>query len=236
MGLRKNFTLNDEILSIKEVYEYENENVVNQRFNLKDNEGCMCEYIAGPLKNKFALGILYTNKKTVSIGIGVSMKDLIKWKKKPYELIDELKAVKPVSDLLEGAKPIEYSAHLIPESSPITMPKLYGDGVMVIGDAAMLVNNLHFEGTNLAIMSGIFAAKTAINAFNANDFSKKTLKNYEKLIKKSFIYKDICSYKNVMRTLHRNSDTFMGYYMDKANEFFEIFTQTNSIPKKDKYK
>ena len=39
-----------------------------------------------------------------------------------------------------------------------------------------------------------------------------------------------------MRTLHKNSDTFMGYYIDKANEFFKIFTQVNSIPKKEEYR
>ena len=236
LGLRKNFTLNDEILSVKEVYEFENENILNQKLNLNANEGRMFEYIAGPLKNKFALGIIYTNKKSISIGLGVSMKDLIKSKKKPYELLDELKSVKEIANILEGAKPIEYSAHLIPESSPKTMPKLYSDGVMIIGDAAMLVNNLHFEGTNLAITSGIYAANVAINSLKIGKYDAKTLKEYEKLIKNSFIYKDISSYKNIMRTLHKNSDTFMGYYIDKANEFFKIFTQVNSIPKKEEYR
>ncbi|MBO5947841.1 FAD-dependent oxidoreductase [bacterium] len=236
IGLRKSFKLTDEILSIKEVYEFESEEVMNQKFNLKSGEGSMYELIGGPLKNKFALGILYTHKKTLAIGLGVSMSDLIKFKQKPYELLDELKSIPFIYDIIKDGKSIEYSAHLIPESSPKTMPKLYSDGVMVIGDAAMLVNNLHFEGTNLAMMSGFFAAQIAKEAIEKQDFSSKTLKKYDKLIKNSFIYKDIKTYKNVMRTLHKNSDTFMGYYMDKMNEFFATFVEVDSIPKKDKYR
>ena len=236
IGLRKNFKITDEILSVKEVFEYENEHILNQKLNLNSNEGLLYEFIGGPLKNKFALGILYTNKKSVSIGLGVSMKDLIASKKKPYQLLDELKSTKEISKLLEGAKPVEYSAHLIPESNPKTMPKLYSDGVMVIGDAAMLVNNLHFEGTNLAVTSGIIAANVAIDAFNKNDFSQKILSKYAKELKKSFVYKDINSYRNVMKTFHKSSDTFMGYYIDKINDFFGCFVKVDSVPKKDKYR
>lgn len=236
VGLRKNFKLTDEILSIKEVYEFESEEVMNQKFNLKSGEGSMYEIIGGPLKNKFALGILYTHKKTLAIGLGVSMSDLIKNKQKPYELLDELKSTPFIFDIIKDGKSIEYSAHLIPESSPNSMPKLYMNGAMVIGDAAMLVNNLHFEGTNLAMMSGFFAAQVAQEAIEKQDFSSKVLKRYEQLIKKSFIYKDIKSYRNVMRTLHKNSDTFMGYYIDKINEFFSEFVEVDSIPKQEKYK
>ena len=235
IGLRKTFNLTDEILSIKEVYEFESEEVMNKKFNIKSGEGAMYELIGGPLKNKFALGILYTHKKTLAIGLGVSMSDLIKSKQKPYELLDELKMTPFISDIIKDGKSIEYSVHLIPESSPKTMPKLYTDGVMVVGDAAMLVNNLHFEGTNLAMMSGFFAAQVAQEAIKKQDFSVKTLKQYDKLIKKSFIYKDIKTYRNVMRTLHRNSDTFMGYYIEKMNEFFSSFIEVDSIPKKEKY-
>ena len=46
---------------------------------------------------------------------------------------------------------------------------------MIIGDAGMLVNNLHLEGTNLAMISGKFAGETALKALNCNDYSKKFL-------------------------------------------------------------
>ena len=236
IGLIKKTTPDDEILSVKEVFEFESEEVLNQKLSLKNNEGLVYEFLGGPLKNKFALGILYTNKKSVSIGLGVSMKDLISNKKKPYELLDELKQTKEVANLLEGAKSVEYSAHLIPESSPKSLPKLYANGVLVLGDAAKLVNNLHFEGTNLAMTSGVIAAQTAIYAFSKNDFSKKTLQKYEKDLKQSFVYKDIKTYKNVMKVLRNDSDTFMGYYLDKVNEFFKAFVEADSIDKKTKYR
>lgn len=47
----------------------------------------------------------------------------------------------------------------------------------------MLVNNLHWEGTNLAMISGKLAAETIINAIDCGDFSRKTLKEYEQSLK-----------------------------------------------------
>ena len=236
IGLRNNFKTSDVILSVKEVFEFENEEIINQRLGLNSDEGQLYELVGGAAKNMFGMGILYTNKTSVSVGLGVAIDDLVKHKKKPYELLDELKQYEPVKSIIKDAKPIEYSAHLIPEATVKNIPQLYSDGVMVIGDAAMLVNNLHFEGTNLAMMSGKYAAEVAYLAIERNDFSKNTLKEYENKIKQSFIYKDIKSYKNVMKTLNKNSDSFMGFYIEKANEFFKIFTEVDSVPKKQKYR
>ena len=35
--------------------------LVIERFNLDENDGCACKIIGGPLKNMFAMGFLYTN-------------------------------------------------------------------------------------------------------------------------------------------------------------------------------
>lgn len=113
----------------------------------------------------FGMGIVYTNKDSVAVGIGVSLEDLKTRKVKPYELLDAVKKHPFVAELIEGGELLEYSAHLIPEGGYKAVPKLYTDGAMVAGDAAGLVNNVHFEGTNLAMISGKLAAQTALEAF-----------------------------------------------------------------------
>ena len=115
------------------------------------------------------------------------------------------------------------------------MPPLYKDGVMIVGDAAMLVNNVHWEGTNLAMMSGKFAAETAIQAIDKNDSSANMLSLYRKKLDESYVMKDLKSYKDVMGVLEGNAKTLLGFYPSKINEFMNQFTTVDGIPKKIKY-
>ena len=82
---------------------------------------------------------------------------------------------------------MEYGAHIIPEGGWKDMPQLYTDGVLVAGDAASMVNALHWEGTNMAIVAGKAAAETAIEAHQKKDFSAKSLSSYRTRLDKRFI-------------------------------------------------
>lgn len=99
----------------------------------------------------------------------------------------------------------------------------------------MLVNNLHWEGTNLAMISGKLAGETAIEALNKNDFSAKSLYTYEEKLKNSFVMKDLNTYKDLMDIAHKKSDAFLDYYLRTINAFFKMFTSVDSIPKRKKY-
>ena len=131
---------------------------------------------------------------------------------------------------------MEYSAHLIPEGGYKKIPQLYADGVLVVGDSASLVNNLHWEGTNLAMMSGKFAGETVIEAFKENDFTKRTLSLYKKKLDKSFVMTDMKSYKDLMTIVHNNSSSFLDFYLRKINKFFKMFIEVDSIAKKNKFR
>lgn len=233
-GLRKEIKSKDVALGVKEVIKLGKE-VIEERFNLKDGEGAIQELFGDPMLGMLGLGYVYTNKETVSIGIGVSLDELAKRKLKPYELLEELKAHPSFEPLLKGGELIEYSAHLIPEGGYKKLPKLYTDGALVVGDSAMLVNNVHWEGTNLAMISGKFAGETAIEALNKNDFSANALALYQKKLENSFVLKDLKSYKNVMDIVHHRAESFLGYYPHKIADFFKMFTSVDSIPKRDKY-
>ena len=137
--------------------------------------------------------------------------------------------------IYKGGELIEYSAHLIPEGGFKKIPKLYANGVLIAGDAAMLVNNLHWEGTNLAMISGKFAAETAVEAIKKDNASENYLSKYQEALENSFIMKDLKAYRNLMSAAHRRNKSFFGFYFKKINEFFEMFTTTDSIPKRTKY-
>lgn len=234
IGLRKPFKSKDVALGVKEVFKF-NPDVINKRFNVKDDEGVITEIFGYPMLSKLGLAYVYTNKDTVVVGLGITLDELVAHKIKPYELLDELKAHPDVALMIEGGEFVEYSAHLIPEGGYNKVSKLYSDGVLVVGDSAGLVNNLHWEGTNLAMISGMLAGETALEAIEKNDFSKKNLSLYKKKLDKSFVMKDLKSYKDLMDILHDRNKSFLDYYLRKINEFFNMFTTVDSIDKKTKF-
>ena len=234
IGLRKDIDTKDVALSVKEVIKLDNQ-IINQRFKLKDDEGAIVEIFGGPMLGMLGLGFMYTNTDSVTIGLGITLNELAENNYRPYEILEKLKQHPTIAPLIEGGTLKEYSAHLIPEGGYKKIPKLCDNGVMIIGDAAMLVNNLHWEGTNLAMISGKLAAQTAVEAIEKNDFSKKTLSGYEKKLKKSFILKDLKTYRELMDVMHSRKKAFLCYYMKKINAFFEMFTSVNGIPKKENY-
>lgn len=235
IGLRNNLKPQDVALGVKEVIKVDNDKI-NERFNINDEEGCITEIIGYPMNEMLGLGYIYTNKNSVTIGLGVALDELSEKHLKPYELLDKLKEHSAIAPLIKDGELLEYSAHLIPEGGYNKIPTLYDNGVMVVGDAAMLVNNLHWEGTNLAMLSGKFAAETAIEALDKNDFSSACLKAYEQKLEHSFIMKDLRSYRNLMPAMHKRRKSFTGYYIEKVNSFFEMFTSVDGIVKRNKFR
>lgn len=234
IGLRKEIKPKDVALGVKEVIKLGKEKI-EERFNLSEGEGAIYEIFGEPMTGMLGLGYLYTNKETVSIGLGVSLDELAQRKLKPYELLDQLKSHPSFKPLLKDGELIEYSAHLIPEGGYKKMPKLYAHGVLIVGDSAMLVNNLHWEGTNLAMISGKMAGETSIVALDKQDFSENTLSLYQKKLENSFVVKDLKTYKNVMDIVHGRAKSYLGYYPQKISDFFEMFTSVDGIPKRQKY-
>ncbi len=223
----------DMILGIKETIKLPKE-VINERFCIKDDEGVIKEFFGGFESDYLALSYFYTFKNYIALGLGVCLSDLVD--KKPYELLEELKNHPVISPLIKDGEITEYSAHLIPDGGFRKIPKLYFDGAMLVGDCCSFVNPLHFEGTNLAIYSGIMAGEVCNIAIEKNDFSSKTLKLYEKKIKESFIYQDLKSYKSVMDVAYKRKKSIFKFYPELINGFFKDFTCANSIPKKFMYK
>lgn len=232
IGLRKEISTKDVALSVKEVIKIDN---INERFNISDDEGCIYEIFGGPMLGMLGLAFIYTNKNSVTIGLGVTLNELVERGLRPYELLDRLKKHPTIEPLLKDGVLEEYSAHLIPEGGYNSIPQLSSDGVMIVGDAGMLVNNLHWEGTNLAMISGKLAGETAVEALNDCDFSSNSLKRYDEKMKNSFVMKDLKTYKDLMTIAHKKSESFLDYYLKTINSFFEMFTSVDSVPKRQKY-
>jgi electron-transferring-flavoprotein dehydrogenase len=150
-----------------------------------------------PLNMKeFGGGFVYglnDNKVAVGLVIGLEYEDptfdahsaFQIWKTQPF-----------ISKFLKGGKLVEYGAKTLPEGGWYSIPKLYTDNAMIVGDSAGLVAMPALKGVHLAITSGMLAAKTAAKALSKNDFSEKILSEYETSIKDSVIYDDLYPVRN----------------------------------------
>jgi electron-transferring-flavoprotein dehydrogenase len=109
-----------------------------------------------------------------------------------------------VAKLLEGGRLIRYGAKTIPEGGLFSIPRLYADGVMLLGDSAGLVSLPSLKGVHLAIQSGMLAAKTADEAVARDDTSGAALAGYEARFKDSLAYRDLYRVRNFRQGFKRS--------------------------------
>src|SRR5205823_3838882 len=138
-------------------------------------------------------GFLYTNQSTISLGLVVSSEDLAREKVEIQEVQTRFRMHPAVQRWIRGGKVTEYSAHLVPELGAGMMPRLWGDGVLVAGDAAgFLINNGYtFRGVDLAIASGIAAGEAVEAARAAGGPRAANLQVYEKFLRSRNVLPDL---------------------------------------------
>ncbi|MBV8374526.1 MAG: electron transfer flavoprotein-ubiquinone oxidoreductase [Candidatus Eremiobacteraeota bacterium] len=109
----------------------------------------------------------------------------------PQNELQRLKLHPAVRRMLEGAKLIRYGAKAIPEGGLFAMPRLYADGLLLVGDSAGFLNGMRLKGIHLAIKSGIMAAETAWDALSAGSCDSRTLSAFERRFKDSWAYAEL---------------------------------------------
>lgn len=234
-GLHEEWKPEDFAIGVKETYSLPKDKI-EERFNVRGDEG-VAIMIYGGREEEFA-GFMYTNKDTISFGIGAIMSDLAKTKtyNMPLKILDWLKSHPSVKPLLEGAALREYTAHLIPEGGYNKIPPLCTGGMMVAGDAAMLVNALNFEGTNFAMISGKYAGQTAVESKRAGgNYSAASLSQYRKHLEDSFVLKDLKKFKDVPRYISDHK-YFLTLYPELMNSALYKFFEVDGRPKEDHIK
>ncbi len=150
-----------------------------------------------PLRNEeFGGGFIYglnDNKVAVGLVVGLDYKDPTL---DVHDAFQIWKTTPLVSGILKGGKFLEYGAKTLPEGGYYSVPKLYVDNALIVGDSAGLVAMPALKGIHLAIKSGMLAAQTAAGALLNNDTSESSLQTYEKLINDSFIRRDLFPVRN----------------------------------------
>jgi len=223
LGFHKEFRPDEVALAVMEVLKLDRK-IIEDRFSLEGDQGCTFEIFGDATKGILGTAWLYTNKDSLNIGVGAMLSGLIKHKIKPYELLDYVKNHPMLRPYIQGSEQQEYLAHLIPEGGYKSMPKVVGNGVIVVGDAAQLVNAIHREGSNMAMASGVMAAETILQAREAGDFSEKMLDLYRVKLLDSFVGQDLKKYKDATHHFEKFPQYFEQYIPMMNRAASQMFT------------
>ena len=114
----------------------------------------------------------------------------------PHAEFQKFKTHPKVAAVLAGGKMLKYGAKSINTGGYWTMPKLYGDGVLLVGECAAFLNGQRIKGIHLAIKSGMLAAETIVGALDHQDFTSNTLRHYAEKVDGSWIYDELHPVRN----------------------------------------
>lgn len=121
----------------------------------------------------------------------------------PHRELQKMKTHPFFEKMLKGGKVIAYGGKTLPAGGWYSMPKLYGDGFVVCGDSASMVDVQKLKGIHLAMKSGMLAAETALVAIQKQDFSSGVTKTYSDKIENSFVKKELYRVRNFHQTLSK---------------------------------
>lgn len=164
-----------------------------------------------------------------NVGIGILAKES-EWGNRAQDHLDRWIESHP--ELFANASITEINGSGIPVSSRV--PEPIGDGVMLVGDAAQLVNPIHGGGIIIAMRAALIAARVGGEALRKGDVSKAQLQPYvteywtkdegavtEKLLKMRYFMENLTD-----KDFERLADILDGkVIMEVANARFPTFVK-----------
>jgi len=221
-------------LGAKEIIALDPE-TIEERFQLSPGEGSTMEMFGSVTLGMLGYVFLYTNKDTLSLGVGCKLSDYQRKGIRPSDHLEIVKQHPQIKRLIAGGKTLEYSAHLIPEGGIKSMPPLAADGFLVAGDAAHMSNPAYREGSNLAMTSGRLAGETVVEAKVKGDFSAKALSAYALKLKASYVLADLEEVKDLEESLESSPD-FLDFYPKLACDLARLRFSVDGVPKREHWK
>lgn len=114
----------------------------------------------------------------------------------PHHAFQSFKLHRFAQRILDGGKMVRYGAKTLPYGGWLTMPRIYGNGWMLLGDSASFLNAQRLKGIHLAIKSGMLAAEAAFDALAAGDAGADTLSEYKAAVDRSWIREELYAVRN----------------------------------------
>jgi len=197
-------TLSKQLAGMFDLYDGKNPQVyslgVKELWQLPDDRfapGTVIHTFGWPLEAEtFGGGFIYGMKdRIVDIGFVVGL-DYRNPTLDPHHEFQRYKLHPSIRAILEGGKMISAGAKAIPEGGYFSMPRMYGDGFMIVGDSAGYLNGARLKGIHLGIKSGMLAAEAALQALLNENYGAAQLQEYEALFENSWVRDELWLQRN----------------------------------------
>jgi electron-transferring-flavoprotein dehydrogenase len=114
----------------------------------------------------------------------------------PHAEFQRFKTHPAIARLLEGGKMTFYGAKAIPEGGWWSQPRLAGDGFLLVGDSAGMLNSQRLKGIHLSMKSGMLAAETIFEALREGGATAEHLARYSAKVEASWIKEELWPVRN----------------------------------------
>jgi len=101
--------------------------------------------------------------------------------------LQRLKTHPFIKNILGQGKVVKYGAKTVTCGGWSSVPQLYTDGAMLVGDSASFLNPFRIKGVHLSMKSGMLAAEAAFEALVRGDSSAAVLKTYQDRLDASWV-------------------------------------------------
>lgn len=234
-GLGARLDPKDYALGLKEIIELPAERI-EERFGLEKGQGAAQLFFGSLTEGMTGGGFLYTNRESLSLGLVLGIHDLMRQDQQgkgiePHDMLEAFKQRPEVRPLIQDGHSVEYSAHAIVEGGVRAVGRLHRDGMLVVGDAAGLSQNLGItvRGMDFALASGGMAAQAILHAREQRDFSARTLAHYERTLRQSFVIRDLETFRRLPAFLE--NPRLFGIYPQVATGLLEQLFWIGRHPK-----
>jgi len=160
----------------------------------KHQEGLVMHTVGWPLDNNTYGGsfMYHAENKQVFLGYVVGL-DYKNPYLSPFDEFQKFKTHPSIKTFLEAGKRISYGARALIEGGLQSLPKMYMPGALLVGCDAGTLNMPKIKGSHTAMKSGMIAAEAIVENFKEN----KNLSIYEEKFKKSWVYEELHTARNV---------------------------------------
>jgi electron-transferring-flavoprotein dehydrogenase len=123
----------------------------------------------------------------------------------PHTEFQRFKTHPEIRRLLDGGRMAFYGAKAIPEGGLWAMPRLAGDGFLLIGDSGGLLNSQRLKGIHLGMKSGMLAAETIFEALVAGGPTVERLEGYERKLRESWAWEELWEVRNFHQAFEKGA-------------------------------
>ncbi len=188
------------------------------------------EFYAGSCAPGGYIWVFPKNRDTANVGIGLGG-HIVKEGGDPKKYLDAWIAKNPK---MKNARQLDMVAGGCSINAPLD--SVVADNVMLVGDAARMIDPMTGGGIAHACLSGRFAGMVAVDALKAGDCSKEYFQRYEKLWRAEIeekLFRNWMAKEKVQKISDETFDKLIGLLNEVGMENISVFNILKAI--KDRY-